>query len=117
MPSSSPKSSRYNSKYSSDRNRDRSQSPDGPRRSSQRYSSRDETQNRPRNTETTIQSPKNEEEPEIEHKPNFERSGLLAAETNVYNGVIVKYNEPSDAAKPNIKWRWYVFKGEKELGK
>lgn len=42
-------------------------------------------------------------------------SGKLLEDTNVINGVIVKYAEPPDARKPRTKWRLYVFKGEEEL--
>ncbi len=31
------------------------------------------------------------------------------------NGVTVKYSEPTEARKPRIKWRLYVFKGDEEL--
>lgn len=42
-------------------------------------------------------------------------SGKLAEDTNVFNGVVVKYNEPSEAKKPKRRWRLYVFKGEDVL--
>ncbi|ORZ01058.1 SMAD/FHA domain-containing protein [Syncephalastrum racemosum] len=49
-------------------------------------------------------------------KPNFGLSGALAAETNTTaQGVELKYNEPPEAAKPNEKWRLYVFKGDKQI--
>lgn len=51
-------------------------------------------------------------------KPNFGLSGALAAETNTTaQGVELKYNEPPEAAKPPQKWRLYVFKGDKQIGK
>lgn len=60
-----------------------------------------------------------EEEEEVVEKmePNFGLSGKLAAETNTVNGVELKYNEPSEAAVPKTKWRLYVFKGDKQIGK
>ncbi|KAI8146453.1 SMAD/FHA domain-containing protein [Fennellomyces sp. T-0311] len=48
-------------------------------------------------------------------KPNFGLSGKLASETNTVKGVELKYNEPSEAAKPTAKWRLYVFKGEEQV--
>ena len=50
-----------------------------------------------------------------EEQPNFEVSGKLAADTNTYKGVVIKYNEPDDARKPNAFWRLYPFKGEEAL--
>lgn len=43
-------------------------------------------------------------------KPNFEPSGKLAEDTNMYRGVVIKYNEPSDAHLPKLRWRLYPFK-------
>lgn len=48
-------------------------------------------------------------------KPNLAVSGKLAEETNVYNGVVIKYNEPQEARKPKRKWRLYPFKGDSNL--
>ncbi|GAA99579.1 uncharacterized protein L969DRAFT_86839 [Mixia osmundae IAM 14324] len=48
-------------------------------------------------------------------KPNFANSGRLAAETNTYKGVVLKYNEPPEARKPSKKWRLYVFKGAEQV--
>ncbi|KDN51423.1 SMAD/FHA domain-containing protein [Tilletiaria anomala UBC 951] len=50
-----------------------------------------------------------------EAKPNFERSGLLAAASNNVNGVALKYHEPPDSRKPKKQWRLYVFKDGKEI--
>ncbi|KAL1567037.1 FHA domain-containing protein DDL-like [Salvia divinorum] len=49
------------------------------------------------------------------HKPSFELSGKLAAETNRVRGVTLLFNEPPDARKPEIRWRLYVFKGGEVL--
>lgn len=38
-----------------------------------------------------------------------------AARSAQLNGVVVKYSEPEDAAKPSVKWRLYVFKGKEAL--
>lgn len=48
--------------------------------------------------------------------PNFERSGLLAKESNNVNGVALKYHEPPEAKKPRNPWRMFVFKDGKEMG-
>ncbi|CED85159.1 Transcriptional regulator SNIP1, contains FHA domain [Phaffia rhodozyma] len=49
-------------------------------------------------------------------KPNFENSGLLAAETNTTaTGAMLKYNEPPEARKPTLNWRLYVFKGKEQV--
>lgn len=48
-------------------------------------------------------------------QPNYGTTGKLAEETNKLNGVVVKYSEPEDAAKPSVKWRLYVFKGKEAL--
>jgi smad nuclear-interacting protein 1 len=48
-------------------------------------------------------------------KPNFETTGKLCEDTNTFNGVVIKYNEPSEARKPKRKWRLYPFKGEESL--
>lgn len=48
-------------------------------------------------------------------KADFGLSGALAkdeATGNLLNGVLLKYTEPLDAAKPTKQWRFYVFKGE-----
>lgn len=48
-------------------------------------------------------------------QPNFELSGKLTEDTNVYRGVVIKYNEPSEARKPKRRWRLYPFKGDTAL--
>ncbi|CAF0909937.1 unnamed protein product [Brachionus calyciflorus] len=53
-------------------------------------------------------------EPEKE-KPSLALSGNLAKDTNLFNGVVVKYNEPPEARKPRKRWRLYCFKGDTEL--
>ncbi|GAB4830116.1 hypothetical protein Ancab_019758 [Ancistrocladus abbreviatus] len=44
-------------------------------------------------------------------KPSFELSGKLAEETNRVRGITLLFNEPPDARKPDVRWRFYVFKG------
>ncbi len=41
---------------------------------------------------------------------SMQTSGKLLEDTNVINGVVVKYSEPDEAKKPRTKWRLYVFK-------
>jgi len=48
-------------------------------------------------------------------KVNMGLSGKLVEDTNMVNGVVVKYSEPPEARKPRTKWRFYVFKGNEEL--
>jgi len=48
-------------------------------------------------------------------KVNMALSGRLVEDTNMVNGVVVKYSEPAEARKPRTKWRFYVFKGNEEL--
>lgn len=61
---------------------------------------------------TTIDSSTSEVSKE---EPNFGLSGKLTEYTNTYNGVVIKYNEPAEARKPNTRWRLYPFKGEEGL--
>ncbi|KAK6640793.1 hypothetical protein RUM44_012490 [Polyplax serrata] len=48
-------------------------------------------------------------------KPNFGLSGKLAEDTNIYNGVVIKYSEPPEARMPKKRWRLYQFKGDQDL--
>ncbi|GIY50598.1 smad nuclear-interacting protein 1 [Caerostris extrusa] len=48
-------------------------------------------------------------------KPDFAVSGKLAEDTNVFNGHVIKYNEPTEARKPKRRWRLYPFKGDNVL--
>eukprot|EP01134_Creolimax_fragrantissima_P006420 CFRG6420T1 len=58
----------------------------------------------------------NEDEiPKDKEKPNFALSGMLAKETNTFNGVELKYAEPIEARKPKLHWRLYPYKGKEEL--
>ena len=47
--------------------------------------------------------------------PPIMRTGNFGAESNTVNGVVLKWSEPPDAAKPTKKWRLYVFKGKESL--
>ncbi|KNB45659.1 hypothetical protein JH06_0720 [Blastocystis sp. subtype 4] len=47
---------------------------------------------------------------------NYKVTGALGKDKNtgvMYNGVLLKWCEPADAAKPNLKWRVYEFKDGK----
>jgi smad nuclear-interacting protein 1 len=59
---------------------------------------------------------KGEDVPEEEkEKANFGLTGALAKDEitgNIYNGVLLKWTEPLDAAPPPRGWRIYVFKGD-----
>ncbi|KAL7060179.1 hypothetical protein AAHC03_09598 [Spirometra sp. Aus1] len=59
--------------------------------------------NRPRSDKAPVQ------------EPNFQLSGKLAEDTNMFKGVLIKYNEPEDARKPTVFWRMYPFKGNQSL--
>ncbi|EEB20003.1 Smad nuclear-interacting protein, putative [Pediculus humanus corporis] len=48
-------------------------------------------------------------------KPNFGLSGKLAEDTNIFNGVVIKYSEPPEARMPKKRWRLYQFKGDDTL--
>jgi len=62
----------------------------------------------------STQNSKEEAEKEPE-KPSMALSGKLLEDTNVFNGVVIKYSEPEEARKPKRRWRFYVFKGEETL--
>lgn len=61
------------------------------------------------------QQKKPTEPPKDKEKPNLGLSGNLAKDTNTFNGVVIKYNEPSEARKPKKRWRLYCFKNDTEL--
>lgn len=51
-------------------------------------------------------------------KANFGLTGALAKDQqtgNIYNGVVLKWSEPLDAAGPDRNWRFYIFQGDKSL--
>jgi len=55
-------------------------------------------------------------------KPDFGLSGALAQDesgaggSNVYKGVLLKFQEPPEARTPSTtQWRFYVFKGEEQI--
>ena len=59
---------------------------------------------------------------EIEKKkPDFGLSGALARDqsgtggSNVYKGVLLKFQEPPEARTPKTPWRLYVFRGDEQI--
>ena len=52
--------------------------------------------------------------PVEKQKPNYGLSGLLAAATNMKNGTVLKYNEPTEGRRCK-GWRIYIFKDGKEI--
>eukprot|EP01041_Mallomonas_annulata_P006622 gene6622-13412_t len=55
---------------------------------------------------------------EEKEKANFGLTGSLAKDLqtgNMYNGVLLKWTEPLDAARPTKNWRFYVFKGDEVI--
>lgn len=58
---------------------------------------------------------KPEEPAKEKEKVNLGTSGALTEDTNTFRGVVIKYNEPPEAKKPNARWRLYPFKGEESL--
>eukprot|EP01054_Gregarina_sp_Poly1_P003334 Gregarina_sp_Poly_1__3333@NODE_195_length_11596_cov_85_481395_g174_i0_p4_GENE_NODE_195_length_11596_cov_85_481395_g174_i0NODE_195_length_11596_cov_85_481395_g174_i0_p4_ORF_typecomplete_len270_score47_00FHA/PF00498_26/4_2e03FHA/PF00498_26/9_1e14YopYscD_cpl/PF16697_5/4_2e03YopYscD_cpl/PF16697_5/1_2e05YopYscD_cpl/PF16697_5/3_6e03FHA_2/PF17913_1/0_0097_NODE_195_length_11596_cov_85_481395_g174_i015212330 len=52
--------------------------------------------------------------PQKKIEPDFKPSGVLAEETNMKNGVLVKFTVPFEARKPTKKWKLFVFKSTSE---
>jgi len=102
--------SRSRSSSESSRSRSRSKSDSSRSRSSTRS---------PVNTKA-LSREKEEQDQESTSKVdkegvNLGLSGALTADTNSFNGAVIKYSEPPEARKPKKKWRLYVFKGNEEL--
>lgn len=101
----------------------RSHDGNGDRRNDRRSdrnnnNNRSETKHELRTSPVKEQYGKPEEDtgkPVEKQKANFERSGKLAEDTNVYKGVVIKYNEPGEARKPGKLWRLYPFKADNPL--
>eukprot|EP01071_Lankesteria_metandrocarpae_P008327 Lankesteria_metandrocarpae@DN4938_c0_g1_i1.p1 len=55
--------------------------------------------------------PNDGSEPKKVEEPNFEVTGLLAAETSTRNGVVLKHSSPPEGRTPDKRWRLYMFKG------
>lgn len=110
-----------------DRHRDRDRYDDRRERHERRERSeherprddRRERHDRERAHRSRSRSPRRDgpgEPPAAQQGPVFERSGLLAKESNSVNGVALKYHEPPEAQRPKSSWRMFVFKDGKEVG-
>ena len=63
-----------------------------------------------------VEDEDNKEPVAVVAKANFGVTGALAKDKvtgNVYNGIVLKWSEPQDAAGPNKSWRLYVFQSDK----
>jgi smad nuclear-interacting protein 1 len=56
-----------------------------------------------------------EKKPGQSHVADFGLSGALAKDTNTFKGIVIKYNEPPDAHKPDQRWFIYPFKDNQSL--
>ncbi|PWA85163.1 smad nuclear-interacting protein 1 [Artemisia annua] len=94
------------------RTRHRSRSPP---RDEGNYSREDDNRNEDDDSVARMKAAEEALETKEKQKPSFELSGKLAAETNRVKGVTLLFTEPPDARKPDIRWRFYVFKGGESL--
>ncbi|KAG9302329.1 hypothetical protein G9A89_008821 [Geosiphon pyriformis] len=108
--SRSPHRSRSRSRSIPQRERGRRNSFQGPEDRRRGFRKSNSPVRKPRSRSPHAKGDKNSSQ-----KPNFGLSGKLAAETNTFNGVVLKYHEPPEARKPLEKWRLYVFKGEEQV--
>jgi smad nuclear-interacting protein 1 len=53
-----------------------------------------------------------EEEPVEKEKPSLKPSGKLLEDTNMVNGVVVKYVEPPEAKVPKVMWQLHPFRNQ-----
>ncbi|XP_065311556.1 smad nuclear-interacting protein 1 [Dermacentor albipictus] len=100
---------RHRPPHSRDNHRDRDSPPRRDKRRQRRRSGDGEKH------QWGKKEPKEEPEQKVAVKPEFGLSGKLAEDTNIYNGVVIKYNEPPEARKPKRRWRLYPFKGDVSL--
>jgi smad nuclear-interacting protein 1 len=59
-------------------------------------------------------NPRSKSPTKPKEKPNYGLSGLLAAATNLKNGIVLKYQEPPEAKKTK-GWIVYIYKDEKQI--
>ncbi|KAK8790873.1 hypothetical protein WA158_005504 [Blastocystis sp. Blastoise] len=117
---SSSKSNSNNKSYQSEhrrsysKNSSMSHKSDNSAKSNSRLESKnnstDENKNR---TDEEIQIVEKDGKKVIKETPSFGLSGALQKDKNtglVYKGVVMKWAEPADAAKPNIKWMLFEIK-------
>jgi smad nuclear-interacting protein 1 len=43
------------------------------------------------------------------------KSGNLVAEGTMYKGIYLKWDEPPDMCKPNLKWKIFVYKDDEAI--
>ena len=112
-------------RHKSYRNRDRNDDRSG-RQSDDRRRQRDNTNDKnndsfkseefwSKGSKSDVKTEGKDGKPIEKQKPNFEITGKLAEDTNTFNGIVIKYNEPLEARKPKRRWRLYPFKGEESL--
>lgn len=107
--------SRSGSSSESSRSRSRSKSYSSRSRSSTRSPVTKKTKDKLSTVTAGDEKPADENAEADKEGVNLGLSGALAADTNSFNGTVVKYAEPAEARKPKKKWRLYVFKGNEEL--
>lgn len=49
-------------------------------------------------------------------QPDYSLSGTLTKDRLIRNGVLLKYDESSDAHAPTQRWRLHVFKDDNQIG-
>lgn len=90
------------------RQKDQDWMPSSSQGSGRAYRSRSDDYHRPKADEqTSVVADK--------QKPSFALSGKLTEDTNTFNGVVIKYNQPPEAKIPKRRWRLYPFKGDESL--
>ncbi|KAI8810896.1 Smad nuclear-interacting protein 1 [Cladochytrium replicatum] len=93
----------------------------GPERSVDRELERSKDRRRERSRSPSRRDAPIQDQPDLiepeapKEKPNFQQSGLLGADQNTFNGVVLKYSEPPEARKPTKHWRLFVFKGKEQV--
>lgn len=62
--------------------------------------------------------PQKADPPKEKEKANFGNTGLLAAASNTFNSVVLKYTEPVDSRIPptHTRWRLFTFKNGEIVG-
>jgi smad nuclear-interacting protein 1 len=106
-----------NSSRKYDRDRDSSANNDRDRKTSSFIPSKKEIWGNIPAEEEYEAANRAKEVPEAEKvKANFGLSGALAKDErtgNMFNGILLKWSEPLDAAPPTSRWRLFVFKEDK----
>ncbi|KAK6520477.1 hypothetical protein TWF506_000731 [Arthrobotrys conoides] len=103
-----------------DKARDRSRDRHRDRKDRNRDDDNDNKRKQPPKKPSSHESEQPEEaeaEAPPKEAPNFNRTTHLVSETNTFNGVVLKYVEPSESRLPpsSITYRLYVFKSSEIL--